>query len=131
MVHDLKRNICANIIGTLKYLSAETEQLDYKSKVPFVHVPEELLSQWDSYRIYFYESGWFLQWLDPICIDALVCFDEQIKKFRKSHKEIEDVPNVFNNKDWNRLGHLSRDLLHVVLQYVNFEEDPNKENAAD
>ena len=118
MTHDLKRNMCAQLIDTLLVVSSESAQIDYKRKVPFVHVPEELLAQWASYRAHFYESGWFSQWLDPICLEALICFDKKIQQFTKSHSDIEDVPIVFNNEDWKRIGFCSLDLLQIVRRHM-------------
>jgi hypothetical protein len=113
MLHDLRRNICTQIMGTLEAFSLESAQLDYKRKVPFVHVPEELLAQWGSYRNHFYDSNWFSRWLDPSCLTALICLDEKIQQFSKDHRDIEDVPIIFDSVDWKRIGVYSRDILQT------------------
>jgi hypothetical protein len=107
---------------TLAVLSSESAQLDYKRKVPFAHIPDELLAQWASYSAHFYQSGWFSRGLDSICLDALICFDKKIQKFTKNHSDVEDVPIVFNNEDWGRIGIYAQDLLQVFRRYTNLNE---------
>jgi hypothetical protein len=115
IMDELKKNIFIQLVDTLSVFSSESEQLAYKKKVPFVHIPEELYAQWESYRLHFYESGWLSQWIDASCLDALISLDKEIQKFFKINGSIEDVPSIFANQGWKQIGIHSQDIAQKFL----------------
>lgn len=117
-MNELKKNIFIQLVGTLSALSSKSEQLAYKEKVPFVHIPEELYAQWESYRLHFCETGWLSQWINAQCLDALINLDEEIENFFKRNGKVLDVPSVFNDEGWKQIGIHSQDIAHKLQEVL-------------
>jgi len=119
----LFQNICINLKRTLSNLSSQTEQEVYKSKVPYVHIPDELIAQWESIRVFIADEGLLTRYLDQFLIDELRKFDLLIIEFCKKNRNIDDVPDVFTNKDWRFVMKRAKHLRAVFEEHGPQLED--------
>lgn len=110
---ELKRNLKRNLEGTLRDLSSFDEQRRYKSSVPFVHVPIELLEQWADHRRMLRELSWYQAMYSSPERAAFAKLDEVIvanaRRFRT-----RDVPEVFQDAAWEEVGRLAREVLEAM-----------------
>lgn len=61
---ELQLNIRENICDTLQVFASSERQVVYQKDVPFVHIPREIVAQWDSY-CELRDSGWYTEiWND-------------------------------------------------------------------
>jgi hypothetical protein len=110
----LQKNARGNLIRTLEDWSDRGQQVGYKQAVPFVHVPRELLAQWDQYRRLLHERrDWFIQSLTAPEIAAMAGFDAVVEAF-VCDEQLADVPEVFAHPEWIRLMAGAGDLLAVL-----------------
>ncbi len=87
------------IIVVLEQLANKEECIKYKKSVPFVHIPYELYSQWESsYRP---EMKWFAEFYTKEEKERLIEFENLLKNVNQSYKnELPDVPEIFDLKEW-------------------------------
>ena len=99
-MNELQENSRFNLIQTLECLASMTEQTSYKNSVPFVHIPYELICQWDSHFIK--DKRWFREIWTSQEWEALssfnVTFDRICQKI--PNKGFQDIPEVHNNPIW-------------------------------
>lgn len=99
-MNDLQANTKENLLNTLKYFTAAEEQRRYKSSVPFVHVPNEIVAQWDSYRRV-RDKDWYIQIWEPAELEALDNFGKILDNFLgKCEGKLNDVPEILENLGW-------------------------------
>jgi hypothetical protein len=82
--------------------------------VPFVHIPRELLAQWDEYsRLLKERRDWFIQSLTERELVAMVTFDAAVEAFPCDGR-LPDVPEILDTSDWVQLMHGASQLLIVL-----------------
>lgn len=86
-------------MNLLQDTSSIERQERYKAAVPFVHVPEELLAQWDAIGHQLKEQAWFRD-LFPAEVQELL---RKSSKLASRLTHLPDVPEVFQNKAWLEL----------------------------
>jgi len=96
---ELQKNIKADIFDLLETLESKEIQIKYKKAVPFVHVPEELISEWDSSHIK--NKKWYHEiWTDKQ-FKTLGEFDLELKEILKSlPNNLPDMPKILENPLW-------------------------------
>ncbi len=103
-----------NLVRTLEKLSNRDRQRNYKADVPFVHVPRELLAQWQEYTSLLKERrDWFIKSLSESELAAMMAFDEEVGSFNWEGR-LPDVPAVFDMPQWVGLMHGANQLLVVL-----------------
>jgi len=123
----LQKKTRVNLIRTLQDFSDRQRQENYKRAVPFVHVPRELLAQWDDFsRLLNERQDWFVNSLRASEIAAMEAFDAQIASFSVDER-LPDVPQILEVSDWVRLMHGASQLL-IALNHVGCE--PNAEGSS-
>lgn len=85
-------------------LGSETELISYKNAVPFVHIPDELFAQWESFsRI---KQDWFREIWTSREWGALTSFDtffrSRLRATPKSEKDL-NVPEILRTKIWKEI----------------------------
>lgn len=109
---ELQKNSRAQLIETLENLSSFERQRRYKEIVPFVHVPEELIAQWDSHARLLRESrDWFLEIVDDDERSAMARFDSAVNAYY--HDSLDDVPEIFEDTSWQELTSKAGEILAV------------------
>jgi hypothetical protein len=99
----LQKNMRKNLMHTLENLSDQKCQVKYKQAVPFVHVPRELLAQWDEYsRLLKERCDWFIKGLTQHELAALAEFDIKVVAFTQADR-LPDVPEIFEVREWVKL----------------------------
>lgn len=110
----LANNMRCKLIRTLEDFSDRDRQKKYKQVVPFVHIPRELLAQWDAYSHFLrVKQDWFFASMLPREIAAMKAFDAQISAFTWD-KTLPDVPEILDVPNWVRLMHGAGQLLIVL-----------------
>lgn len=98
---ELQINTRQNVERFFEQLSSKEELIRYKSAVPFVHIPDELFAQWDSFaRI---QQEWYRDIWDSNEWEELNEFDkfyrEQLKSTPKEETDF-DVPEILETQTW-------------------------------
>ena len=102
------------MVRTLEDWSDQERQVRYKQSVPFVHVPRELLAQWDQYsRLMKVRQAWFIESLTDGELAAMATFDTEVAAF-DFEVHLPDVPEVFDLPQWRQLMDKGRELLSVL-----------------
>lgn len=100
----LKRNCRIHLRRTLDDLSSRARQRRYKSEVPFVDVPAELLAQWDSVgSLLREERDWFFEAFTAAELTAMRAFDEALDQHLRGRQRLADVPEVFDDARWQAI----------------------------
>jgi len=96
---ELQKNTKANIFDILETLESREFQIKYKKAVPFIHVPEELITEWDSSHIK--NKKWYHEiWTGKQFI-TLSEFDLELKTILKSlPNNLPDTPEILENQLW-------------------------------
>ena len=105
-----------NMTEVLSLLASQNEQQEYKDAVPFVHIPFEALSDWDS--AYGVEYKWFYEEYSGLERAQLDRVNEQIEVLWSLYEgkidEFPDVPEVFENETWQKLMRISAEALILI-----------------
>ena len=103
---ELQKNTKINVFEMFEDLSSKQEQLDYKNAVPFVHIPNELISEW--YGNFIKDQKWYRKiWTDKQW-SSLQKFDKEFNLLLdKLPKDLDDVPTIFNNPTWIEIMNLA------------------------
>ncbi|MEL6547063.1 MAG: hypothetical protein AAFQ82_20725, partial [Myxococcota bacterium] len=110
---ELQKNSRAHLIEALENLSSFDAQKRYKEIVPFVHVPDELIAQWDSYASLVRESrDWFLEILNDEQRKAMMKFDAAVNAY--DHQSLADVPEIFDDEGWQELSKKAGKMLAIL-----------------
>ena len=99
-MNELQENSRLNLIQTLDCLASMTEQLNYKNSVPFVHIPYELICQWDSHFIK--DKQWFRETWTSQEWEALSSFNVAFDRICQliPNEGFQDIPEVHTNPIW-------------------------------
>jgi hypothetical protein len=100
--------------GTLEDLSDAERQIAYKAAVPFVHVPIELLAQWNNNARMLREVEWFQVLFSPEEKAAMVDFDRLVDSRIPSIKGLRDVPEVLELPAWQEIMGAAARLLPMI-----------------
>jgi len=101
----LQKNTRLNLIRTLEDFSDRQRQEKYKRAVPFVHVPIELLAQWDNYSHHLRgRRNWFIESFTARELVAMEKFDAAVEAFA-CDEPFSDVPEIFEEDGWVQLMH--------------------------
>ncbi|MEL6340389.1 MAG: hypothetical protein AAFQ65_10805 [Myxococcota bacterium] len=107
-----QKNSRAQLLEALENLSSFAKQRRYKEIVPFVHVPDELIAQWDSHaRLVRESTEWFLETLSDDERAAMIRFDEVVNVYY--YQSDADVPEIFEDTGWQRLSTKAGETLAV------------------
>ena len=97
---DLQTNTRNQVIDTLQVFASDDKQRKYKNSVPFVHIPHELVAQWDGYQE-LRTREWYIKIWNELELENLDNFDFKLRKVLKDiGDDIADVPEIFENKKW-------------------------------
>jgi len=99
-MNELQKNSKNNLVDTLECLASTTEQTSYKNSVPFVHIPYELICQWDSHFIK--DQQWFRNIWTSQEWKALSSFNETFNRICQEipNQGFQDIPDVHANPLW-------------------------------
>lgn len=88
------------VLETIHVFASPDRQSKYKNSVPFVHVPRELVAQFDSYRNLRSREWYIGIWSEPE-LKALDDFDIRLNKcFEEIGEDMDDVPEIFEDQKW-------------------------------
>ena len=112
---ELQENSRQHVIRMLRDLASKERQVFYKSAVPFVHAPIELLEQWANYsRLLAENRDWFMEIFSAEQLEALRAFDGAVSA-RNRDNNMPDVDEIFSSAEWNALGERAEALLAVLV----------------
>ncbi len=122
----LQQNSLNNLHRTLEDMSCADRLRQYKSDVPFVHVPIELLAQWSNNRRMLRECDGFAELFTPEQTEAMWRFDEQLREAIAvwTADDIPDVPEVLDEPSWVGLM-ASAGELQSVLPPARYDLPPS------
>ena len=101
----LQRNSLAQLGHTLQDFSTLDRQRQYKSAVPFVHVPIELIAQWDNHARMVREVAWFAILFSADELEAIASFDALVNDaWLKMGPQLPDVPEILEDARWIQLS---------------------------
>ncbi len=84
--------------------------------MPFVHVPRELLAQWEEYASLLQEKrDWFIRSLTERELEGMNAFNCLVAAFA-CDRPVPDVPEVFTDPQWLDLMRKASDLLRVMKE---------------
>lgn len=86
----------------LEQLSSREYQQHYKNAAPFVHIPTEMIAQWDS--LYLTNTKWFLRGFTMDELLALKLLEQLIRELLiQFDGVIPDIPDVFAFDIWDKI----------------------------
>lgn len=110
---ELEGNWKESLEHTLLDLSSFERQSQYKTKVPFVHVPVELVEQWVGHMRMLREQDWYRALYSPEEQAAFARLDEAIELQGERFPET-DVPEIFQDEAWLLVSNLARQVLDTI-----------------
>lgn len=115
---DIQYNTIDQLLDVLECLGDPQAQICYKNTVPFVHIPEELFSQWENYpRLAEEERDWFMEIFSARQIESLLAFDQEVLAYWNTRgDESADVPEVISDELWLALGRKALILKEDLVQ---------------
>ena len=125
MVSDiLKLNTVNDLKEVIVDFSSADEQRQYKSSVPYVHIPIEIIEQLSDQVRMLDECKWYAELYEISEIDKLKDFYQFCKKETKKYgKQFPDVPEILSTKIWqdvmSEAQTLRSDLLPKIEKLVN------------
>lgn len=119
-MNELQINSKNNLFQTLECLASKEEQVNYKNSVPFVHIPYELICQWDGHFIK--GQSWFREIWTEYQWKELNRFDEEFNQIcdQIPDDDFLDVPEVLEHPLWIKLISFSKETI------TNLKTVPNK-----
>ena len=108
-MNELQKNTKSGITDFFNTISSKDSQLNYKKSVPFVHIPNELVCQWDDFFSPDYK--WFSEMWTESEFKLLINFDLRFNKLIDSMGELEDVPSILNNDKWKKVMNLASETI--------------------
>lgn len=113
-LNKLQINRRRGVVNFLHSVSDFDYQLDYKNKVPFVHIPMELLAQWDGLYTYTRDKKWFKDAFSHYELELLDNFNKTIQEIKEGlGPNYPDVPDIFESKHWKRLADEASKMINV------------------
>lgn len=117
---ELITNSIGQLQDTLRNLANIEAQKTYKEAVPFVHIPNELLAQWDNYPRMLKEAEWFTSLFNAEEISAMNTFDTKISEFYKMYgPNLLDISEILDNEDWQTLVQEANNLMKALRNLFN------------
>lgn len=115
----LQSNVWKNLKSTVSYFASVEEQRNYKKSVSFVHIPFELLAQWDEYSDLTKDrQKWFIDMLPMGVEEEILRFDASVEAFCASIENIDDnlpdIPKILELEGWNDLMVAAERLKNVL-----------------
>jgi hypothetical protein len=127
MMTTLQQNSLENLARTLRDLSSLDRQLKYKAAVPFVHVPVELIAQWDNHARMSREVSWFRELFTQQELDAMAQFHEAVEDIGTAQEgDLPDVPEILTDARWLHLTRLAQDLAGRLASKLPPPTEPQK-----
>lgn len=110
-MNQLQTNSKNNLFETLEYLASIDKQIGYKESVPFVHIPYELICQWEGHFVK--DQSWFQEIWTEYQWKELKRFDEKFNKICDQIPDLDfsDVPEVFEHPLWIKMISLSNETI--------------------
>lgn len=114
ITEEQKLNSKNNLFQTLETMSSIEEQINYKKAVSFVHIPHELICQWDG--AFMSEQRWFREIWTNDEWNSLNDFDKEFRTLYRKIPNIEfpDIPEVLENKTWVRIMKSAKKVLAEI-----------------
>ena len=109
----LADNHRVNMRQTLKCFGSFEEQLSYKAKVPFVHIPIELICQWIGGFRRVQDRPWFEEAFSMEVRKAMRGFDVLVLEVERK-ENLQDVPEIFTDPGWKKLQEPARQLTGMI-----------------
>lgn len=98
------------VLDMFKDLSSKKAQKDYKNAVPYVHIPNELISQWDG--CYLIGRNWYREIWTKNQLEILSRFNTEFNRLIEYlPNPMPDVPDVFEDRIWQQIMVLSKEIL--------------------
>lgn len=115
ITNELIKNKALDLREVLTDLSSESEQREYKSKVPFVHIPDELIEQIHDHIRMLNDCDWYRKLYTTEEIELIKRYYDVVELvISKYGNNIPDVPEVFNVKEWQRVMLEANNLLSLI-----------------
>jgi len=109
---ELQKNSKSHIMDFFYTLASNERQINYKKSVPVVHIPYELIAQWDGAFKYPQNQKWFRDIWKEKELNWLKEFDSKFNEIMdKLPKSIPDIPEIFENTHWLQLIQLAQETL--------------------
>ncbi len=108
-MNELSKNRKNNILDFFQIISSEKSQLNYKKAVPFVHISDELVCQWDDLFSEDYE--WYKEIWSKSEFDILKTFNSEFNRILNTMEELKDVPDILENDKWKQVMNLASNTL--------------------
>ena len=105
-----------SMIEVLESIASRNDLIEYKQSVPYVHIPFEVLSEWES--AYGIKYKWFYDEYSATEIQHLTQIDEQISSLYEDFEgridKFPDVPEILENKKWIDLMNKCQNTLEKI-----------------
>lgn len=99
-----KINTLSALEEIITKLSSKEEQLIYKSSVPFVHIPLELMEQLDNQARMLQECAWYFDLFDEKDRDQIVEFYSNCNRKMSMFGDVwPDIPEIFETETWKNI----------------------------
>jgi hypothetical protein len=99
-------------------ISNKDKALNYKRAVPYVHIPEELIAQWNS--AYSPDCKWFFEMYNDSEIERFHQINNQIslllRTFEDKGEEFPGIPAIFDDRAWSDLMAKCQSTLKIIKQ---------------
>jgi hypothetical protein len=128
MLSELEKNSIDHLLRTLEDWASSERQISYKKAVPFVHVPIELLAQWDHHNRMLREVDWFRTLFTESEQAKLFAFNATVERYcevRGDH--YADVAEILADQEWQKLMQAAGDLLKSLALRL---DNPEKKSLA-
>lgn len=104
------------LIELLELISSKDDLIKYKNNIPFVHIPFEVLSDWDS--AFGIQYKWYYEEYKEVEINKMKEMDRIISDLYTSYEadmdNFPDVPEIFKTPLWNKLMVTSNEFLKFL-----------------
>lgn len=112
---NLQKNSRLRIFEVLETIASKDLQINYKAAVPFVHIPYELICQWDD--AFMKQQKWFRDCWSTREWQFIILFGKKYESLLEGipNEDYPDVPEVFDDKIWIEMMRSAQETL-VKLQ---------------
>jgi len=106
------------LILVLEQIANKSECERYKNSVPFVHIPNELISQWEG--AYQPNSKWYDQFYEESEKNSLMKFNHLLKQIDQDNEyDLPDVPEIFDLIKWQNIMNEANQLANEIKTLWN------------
>ena len=128
MLSDLEKNSIDHLLGTLEDWASAERQISYKKAVPFVHVPIELLAQWDNHNRMLREVDLFRAIFTERELAKLFAFNATVERYCKARGDhYADVPEILADQEWQKLTQAAAELVKSLARWLDNPEKKSLE----